>query len=34
MTLTGDGLTGRRQQQLLRSYGTHALDAILIDPGA
>lgn len=32
MTLTGKGLTERRQQQLLRSYGTHDLDAILIDP--
>lgn len=32
MTVTGQGLGERRQQRLLRSYGSHTLDAILIDP--
>ena len=32
MTLPGPRLSERRQHQLLRSFGPHALDAILIDP--
>lgn len=34
MTFPDTRLSERRQHQLLRSYGTHALDAILIDPVA
>jgi hypothetical protein len=34
MTLPGTRLSERRQHQLLRSYGTQSLDAILIDPVA
>jgi hypothetical protein len=34
MTVRGEGLSERRQQQLLRSYGTHTLDAIFTDPDA
>jgi len=32
MTITGAGLSERRQQQLLRSYGAHSLDTLLTDP--
>lgn len=32
MTITGAGLSERRQQQLLRSYGTHSLDGLFVDP--